>query len=451
MATINFTVEDHNIRADNLIELAQGSHNFDVCNFEFDGSWDGYTKYGIFYQKPKEAIKVALSNNSCNIPAEVLKDAGRLYIGARGVLNGFHIATTQMVSFWVRNGAIDGSTGATEEITASEYEIVMAAVNKANARIDNLIANNNDTEGNSELVDIRVGADGTVYPSAGEAVRQQVSDLKSDLENIKQSGTGTGSSTGWDSTQITLLETLFNYLAFNDSATGQMIADNLISSLRSGSSSSGGSGDDSGGESGGDSGSETPTSYTITNSLTNVATNNTASSIEVNSSYTAKLTADSGYYIDSVVITMGGVNVTDSVYDDGVITISEVTGNIVIVASGAESDNMIVLSECTDGEKMPDGATVTSGTLLVTPLLAVTPGVTYKTNINRTLPDGTNTYSQKIYYYDDSQTYTSVSQLNSQGTINDITNKDVGESYYVRIMFNAQNTNPYFGLSGVIV
>lgn len=40
-------------------------------------------------------------------------------------------------------------------------------------RLDNIIANANDTEGNSELVDIRIGADGTVYDCAGKAVREQ--------------------------------------------------------------------------------------------------------------------------------------------------------------------------------------------------------------------------------------------------------------------------------------
>lgn len=45
------------------------------------------------------------------------------------------------------------------------------------AQIANIVAHNNDTEGNSELIDIRVGANGVIYPSAGEAVRTQIASL----------------------------------------------------------------------------------------------------------------------------------------------------------------------------------------------------------------------------------------------------------------------------------
>lgn len=84
--------------------------------------------------------------------------------------------------------------------------------------------------------------------------------------------------------------------------------------------------------------------YTITNSLTNVTTNNSITSATEGTSYTATLTADDGYDLDSVTVTMGGVDVTATAYVDGVITISSVTGNVVITATAtAQSSGEPVL------------------------------------------------------------------------------------------------------------
>jgi glycerophosphoryl diester phosphodiesterase len=53
-----------------------------------------------------------------------------------------------------------------------------------NARIDTIIANKNNTEGNSELVDVRVDVDGTVHGSAGSAVRTQNAILRTYNEGL---------------------------------------------------------------------------------------------------------------------------------------------------------------------------------------------------------------------------------------------------------------------------
>ena len=77
------------------------------------------------------------------------------------------------INMSIRNLSDSLGTRMTSEVTA------------VNSRIENIIANNNNTEGNSELVDIRTGTDGTVYASAGLAVRTQVNSVMQDLEAVR--------------------------------------------------------------------------------------------------------------------------------------------------------------------------------------------------------------------------------------------------------------------------
>ena len=73
--------------------------------------------------------------------------------------------------------------------------------------------------------------------------------------------------------------------------------------------------------------------YTITNNLTNCTNSNTNTDIEDGSSYSATITANSGYALDSITVTMGGADITSSSVSGNVITISSVTGDIVITAT----------------------------------------------------------------------------------------------------------------------
>lgn len=76
-----------------------------------------------------------------------------------------------------------------------------------------------------------------------------------------------------------------------------------------------------------------PVLYTITNNLTNVTSSNSTSNVTENEAYSATLTANSGYVLETVTITMGGTNITSTAYSNGNISISKVTGNIIITAN----------------------------------------------------------------------------------------------------------------------
>ena len=70
-------------------------------------------------------------------------------------------------------------------------------------------------------------------------------------------------------------------------------------------------------------------SYTVTNNLTNCTNSNAATSIANGEEYSATITANSGYELSSVAVTMGGTPVAVS---GGTISIARVTGDLVITA-----------------------------------------------------------------------------------------------------------------------
>ena len=82
------------------------------------------------------------------------------------------------------------------------------------------------------------------------------------------------------------------------------------------------------------------TSYSVTNTLSHVNDSNTAETVNGGSAYLAALTAETGYTISSVTVTMGGDDVTSTSYTgaNGVIYIANVTGDIVVTATATEGE-----------------------------------------------------------------------------------------------------------------
>lgn len=69
------------------------------------------------------------------------------------------------------------SAGAAADIVADTNNQIAVL----QARVDNIIPEGTQTEGNTELLDIRVGAEGVIYDSAGNAVRKQIVNLDNKL------------------------------------------------------------------------------------------------------------------------------------------------------------------------------------------------------------------------------------------------------------------------------
>ena len=97
----------------------------------------------------------------------------------------------------------------------------------------------------------------------------------------------------------------------------------------------------------------------ITYDLTNAASSNTASYVNDGDSYTTTLTANSGYALSSVTVTMGGIDITDSVYSAGTGTVSipAVTGNVVITAAAVVSRTDVLRQSVSSDGTLYNGGT----------------------------------------------------------------------------------------------
>ena len=118
-------------------------------------------------------------------------------------------------------------------------------------------------------------------------------------------------------------------------------------------------------------GSITKENYTVTNNLSNCTTNNIATSVIEDSPYNATITANSNYTLSSVTVSMGGTDITSTVYSNGVINISSVTGNIVINATAIST-----LKPCTNISLSDNALALNDDTLTSTLTATVTPSDT---------------------------------------------------------------------------
>ena len=102
------------------------------------------------------------------------------------------------------------------------------------------------------------------------------------------------------------------------------------------------------------------TTRTITYNLSHVSSSNTTASVESGQSYTTTLTATGSYTLNTVTVTMGGVDITSTSYSSGTITIHSVTGNIVITAT-AVSAREALLGTFVDGHAISKAASAVGG------------------------------------------------------------------------------------------
>lgn len=117
---------------------------------------------------------------------------------------------------------------------------------------------------------------------------------------------------------------------------------------------------------------------TITKNLTGCTISNSASQVDYGEAYNATITPESGKTITSVVVTMGGVDITSTAYSagSGVINIAKVTGAVTITAAAsAQSVTYTITRDLTNCASSNTANTISEGAAYTTTL---SPTGTYK-------------------------------------------------------------------------
>ena len=148
-------------------------------------------------------------------------------------------------------------------------------------------------------------------------VGQQIGKLKESVSNIKNSGTGLS-----DTAKNLLIAILKNAVYTVNQKTNIEALENALSTQN------------------------TPTdAWSIVQNLTYVTSTNTTFNVKKGESYTTTIVPNTNYTINSVTVVMGGVDITNTAYNNGVITINSVTGNVTITAIAKKNSGALLPSD----------------------------------------------------------------------------------------------------------
>lgn len=109
--------------------LVSNSVNIYECEFEFDASWDGFSKTSVWQLNSDDPIEVVIDSGVAVIPHEVLENAGILRIGVYGTKDEKVMPTVWLEKRKVCLGTPTGSIGT--EPTPSIYAQILAVATEA--------------------------------------------------------------------------------------------------------------------------------------------------------------------------------------------------------------------------------------------------------------------------------------------------------------------------------
>lgn len=173
------------------------TQEFIYFKFYLSDEWKNLTTFAQFTQNGASYNVYLDNNNQVMLPTEI--EEGFCEIALQGN-NGNVIAKTEILVLKITKNTINSDAKSTE-ITLSLYDQLVN-------RFDNAIGT---VTTDTEIVDIRLGVDGVKYSTAGNAVREQIKNVNSEITNTTLSPFEVSASPTWE--QGTILD---NGLLAND-------------------------------------------------------------------------------------------------------------------------------------------------------------------------------------------------------------------------------------------
>ena len=180
MTTIYAVLNDQVLTASVLPKIACNNINTVRLHVDFDSAWTNYSaRSAVFYtdKDPTRYEVIFSGEGNCLVPPEVLTEKGKLFISVKG-MSGEAVKTSTLLEYKVLAGT---PSMIISDPTGSVYRQLYEALLVERARINTLLSLGTDEWGDgeiaAELADMRVGADGTAYGTAGDAIRAQIGSL----------------------------------------------------------------------------------------------------------------------------------------------------------------------------------------------------------------------------------------------------------------------------------
>ena len=152
----------------------------DAVSVWYEGSSGDAGNFSEGIVKEANALIITLDEH-------MTKNPGKYTLAVMLTRAGGNISTWNMV---VNVSPLPGRSRSAAEEYFGAFSLTSLAsdLNALNTRVDNIVANAGDTGNNAELVDIRLGYDGTTYSTAGEAVRTQNANIVNTISKFEGQG-----------------------------------------------------------------------------------------------------------------------------------------------------------------------------------------------------------------------------------------------------------------------